>query len=297
MTAMIETRSAPDSGLKLERLTFGAPVEEVMAILRRDGGVILEDALSPEQVAQINADLDPHLWDYHTGALGGDAITKEFWGALTKRVTNVFLLSETYRTALVDNPQVHEYVDAVFKGVSESVWLNATQVIEIMPGEDEQPLHRDMGNYPVFYQFGAEGPEVTLNLLTALVDVDDACGATRVIPGSHAWPDFSLEATQDQTIPAEMRAGSILFYSGKLIHGGGANRTVDVRRRVVTTTFTPCFLVPEEAYPFSVPLEAVRRWSPRMQQMLGFRSFHQRDPLGGSLWQVNYEELSGNLGL
>lgn len=293
MTQVLEATAT--SALKLERLPFGAPVEDVMAIVRRDGGLILEDALSPEQLAQINADLDPHLRDYHTGAQGGDAIMKEFWGDLTKRVTNVFLLSETYRTALVDHPQVHEYIDAVFKGVSESVWLNATQVIEIMPGEDEQPLHRDMGNYPVFYQYGAAGPEITFNLLTALVDVDDACGATRVIPGSHAWPDFSVEPTQDQTIAAEMRAGSILFYSGKLIHGGGANRTADVRRRVVTTTFTPCFLVPEEAYPFSVPIEAVRGWSPRMQQMLGFRSFHQRNPLGGSLWQVNYEELADTL--
>ena len=295
MTEVLEHDTT--AGLRLERLPFGAPVEEVMAIVNRDGGLILEDALSPAQLAQIKADLDPHLRDYHTGAQGGDAITKEFWGDLTKRVTNVFLLSETYRTALVDNPQVHCYIDAVFKGVSESVWLNATQVIEIMPGEDAQPLHRDMGNYPVFYQFGAEGPEITFNLLTALVDIDDACGATRVIPGSHAWPDFSVEPTHEQTIPAEMRAGSILFYSGKLIHGGGANRTTDVCRRVVTTTFTPCFLVPEEAYPFSVPLDTVRKWSPRMQQMLGFRSIHQRNPLGGSLWQVNYEELADTLGL
>lgn len=295
MNPLLEATSP--AGLKLERLPFGAPVDEVMAIVRRDGGLILEDALSPEQLAQINADLDSHLRDYHTGALGGDAITREFWGDLTKRVTNVFLLSDTYRNGLVDHPQVHAYIDAVFKGVSESVWLNATQVIEIMPGEDAQPLHRDMGNYPVFYKYGAAGPEVTFNLLTALVDVDDACGATRVIPGSHAWPDFSVRATQEQTIPAEMRAGSILFYSGKLVHGGGANRTTDVRRRVVTTTFTPCFLVPEEAYPFSVPIEAVRNWSPRMQQMLGFRSFHQRNPLGGSLWQVNYEELAGTLGI
>lgn len=166
-----------------------------------------------------------------------------------------------------------------------------------MSGEDAQPLHRDMGNYPVFYQYGAAGPEIRFNMLTALMDVDDACGATRVIPGSHAWPDFFVEPSQEQTIPAEMRAGSILFYSGKRIHGGGANRTADVGRRVVTTTVTPCFLVPEEAYPFSMPLEIVRNWSPRLQQMLDFRSFDQRNPSGGSLWQANYEEMADTLGL
>jgi hypothetical protein len=55
--------------------------------------------------------------------------------------------------------------------------------------------------------------------------------------------------------------------------------------------------VPEEAYPFVVPMEEARKMSPRLQQMIGFRSFHQREPRGGSLWQHNYEELALHLGL
>jgi hypothetical protein len=37
--------------------------------------------------------------------------------------------------------------------------------------------------------------------------------------------------------------------------------------------------------------------SPRLQQLIGFRSFHQMKPRGGSLWQHNYEELALHLGL
>jgi hypothetical protein len=66
---------------------------------------------------------------------------------------------------------------------------------------------------------------------------------------------------------------------------------------VIATAFCPGFLVPEEAYPFVVPMEVVRTMSPRLQQMIGFRSIHQHEPRGGSLWQYNYEDISLFLGL
>jgi hypothetical protein len=275
---------------------FGTPVDEVMTIFRRDGGIVLEGALSSDEVRQVNDELDAYLYDYHTGSQGGDEIMREFWGKLTKRLTNVVVLSPTYRERFLSRPVLHDYMAAVFKGVSDSFWVQATQAIEIMPGEKAQPLHRDVGNYPVFRQLGPSAPEVTCNTLLALVDTDEACGATRVIPGSHAW-DAEREYDVSMTVPAELKAGSIFFYSGKLVHGGGANRSRDVRRRVIATAFNAGFLVPEEAYPFTVPLELARTMPPRLQQALGFRSFHQRDPVGGSLWQHNYEELADFLGL
>jgi ectoine hydroxylase-related dioxygenase (phytanoyl-CoA dioxygenase family) len=65
------------------------------------------------------------------------------------------------------------------------------------------------------------------------------------------------------TIAAELKPGSVLFYGGKLIHGGGANTTADVKRRVVASAFNPSFLVPEEAYPFVVPMDVARQMSSR----------------------------------
>lgn len=284
------------SDKSLEHIPFGSPVEDIMAIIDRDGGVILDGVLSPDEVDRLNGELDPYLSGYHTGAMGGDEVIREFWGALTKRVTNAVTLSETYRKRVLERPELWGYVDAMFKGVSNSFWVQATQIIEIMPGEDEQVLHRDMGNYPVFLQYGPQAPEVTCNGLLALVDVTEEIGATRIIPGSHKW-DFDIECSQDMTIPAEMKAGSMLFYSGKLVHGGGANVSRDTPRRVIATAFNPSFLVPEEAYPFVVPIEIVRTMPERLQQALGFRSVYQTEPRGGSLWQHNYEELAHYLKL
>lgn len=280
----------------LMTLPFGAPTDQVMEIFHRDGGLILEGALTPEEVAAVNADLDAALEALHSGTIKDDPEAQAFWGRKTKRLTNVVSFSPTWRDRLIDRDETYDYIKSVFKGVSDSFWLQASQAIEIQPGEKAQPLHRDMGNYPVFFQFGPSGPEVACNMILALVHSTEAAGATRIIPGSHQW-DFDRETTQEMTIPAELKPGSVLFYGGKVVHGGGANVTSDVKRRVIASSFNPSFLVPEEAYPFVVPMEEARKMSPRLQQMIGFRSFHQREPRGGSLWQHNYEELALHLGL
>jgi ectoine hydroxylase-related dioxygenase (phytanoyl-CoA dioxygenase family) len=280
----------------LETIRFGAPVETVMALLERDGAVILEGMLSDAQVAQINADLDPALEARDCGAIKEDELAKVFWGARTKRLTSAITLSQTYRDAVVDNDVTLGYVTEMFRGVADTLWLCASQIIEIHPGETAQMLHRDMANYPIFFRYGPSGPEVMVNILVALTDCTDVAAATRVIPGSHKW-DFSDGGAPEMTVPVAMKAGSGVLFGGKLIHGGGANTTDDVKRRVVATAFNPGFLVPEEAHPFVVPMELARQFSPRMQQLIGFRSFHQTKPRGGSLWQHNYEELALHLKL
>lgn len=283
-------------GERLRSVPFGVPTADLMKIIDEDGGVIIEDILSRQQLDEVNALLDPHLEALHTGSSHEDEMMKAFHGERTKRLTNVVTYCPSLQDALFANKKILEYVAAMFSGVSQTFWLNTCQVIEIHPGEQAQMLHRDMGNYPVFFRYGRDAPEVMVNMILALYDVSEEAGATRVIPGSHKW-DFERPYTQDMTIPATLKAGSALFYGGKLVHGGGANVTADFKRRVLAVPYNPGFLVPEEAYPFTVPMEAVRKMSPQMQQLIGFRSFHQRDPLGGSLWQNNYEELADFLGL
>lgn len=282
--------------LALPTLRWGAPVAEVLELVHRDGGVILEDALTEAEVAAINADMDAEIAALQAGSLKGDEMAQAFHGKRTKRLTNLVTISKTYRERLLDNDHTHDYVAAFFKGVCETFWLQSSQAIEIHPGERAQPLHRDMGNYPIFYRNGPEGPEVACNMILSLVHSTEQAGATRVIPGSHRW-DFAEHGTAEETVPVEMQPGSVFFFGGKVVHGGGANTTSDVKRRVISSGFNPGFLVPEEAYPFTVPMEVARASSPRLQQMLGFRSFHQRNPAGGSLWQHNFEELALHLGL
>src|SRR5262245_56856412 len=282
---------------KLESLPFGAPVGDVVRLVHRDGAVILRDALTVEQVEQINAELDGPLEVVPCGSTKESREHQAFHGYRTRRMTDAVTRSPAAREGFIGNSTTLGYVKELFKDVCDTFWLQASQTIEIHPGEKAQFLHRDMDNYPVFRRYGPEGaPELTVNFLLALVDATEAAGATRVIPGSNSWP-FAERGAPDMTIAAELRAGSALLMSGKSIHGGGANATTDVKRRVLSISFNPGFLVPEEAYPFVVPLELARAMSPALQQLIGFRSFHQFRQHGGSLWQHNYEELADHLKL
>ncbi len=67
----------------------------------------------------------------------------------------------------------------------------------------------------------------------ALTDFTVDNGATHIAPGTSAMSDD--DAAEVDTIAAEMRRGSLLFYDGKVLHGGGANVSDGVRRGVNIT--------------------------------------------------------------
>jgi ectoine hydroxylase-related dioxygenase (phytanoyl-CoA dioxygenase family) len=283
--------------MSLESLPYGSPVADVVRFVHRDGAVILRDVLNAEQLTEINAELDGPMEATRCGSAKENVDYQAFHGYRTKRLTNTISRSRVAREDFIGNPVTLGYVTELFKDVCDTFWLQSSQTIEIHPGEKVQPLHRDMDNYPVFRRYGAEkAPEVTVNYLLALVDSTEAAGATRVIPGSNKWP-FEERGKPQMTIAAELEAGSALLMSGKTIHGGGANITTNVKRRVLSAGFNPGFLMPEDAHPFSVPLELARTMSPALQQITGFRSFHQFRQHGGSLWQYDFEELADHLKL
>ena len=117
--------------------------------------------------------------------------------------------------------------DKVMTQLSDSYWLNTTQIIEIGPGNVRQVLHRDMTNYPVFVPLGPAAPHVMMNFLIALTEFREDNGGTRIIPGSNRWPDYlDLDDERDQarTIPVEMRPGDCLLLGGKVVHGGARTR-------------------------------------------------------------------------
>lgn len=291
--AMLERAVAHE----LEHVPFGTDTAEVLALVARDGGVILDDILTTAQLEAINRDIDPQLAALSTGTTNAAEHHDDFHGKLTKRLTNLVTHSKVFRDEVMANEGILRFIDAMLAGVAESYWMTTAQVIELHPGQKAQTLHRDIDNYPFFNKLGNDGPEVQTNLLIALTEFTDELGATRIIPRSHLWEDYSDRGSPEMTIPAVMRAGSGLLITGKVVHGGGANRTTDRRRRGLSLAYNPGWLVPEEAYPFIVPMEIARELPPRAQQLIGFRSFHNAGNGGGSLWQNNYVEIADYLKL
>jgi ectoine hydroxylase-related dioxygenase (phytanoyl-CoA dioxygenase family) len=280
--------------IRLQEVPAGTAPEIVNQIIKQDGGVIIK-GLFKEVVDAFNDELNPVVQNWSEGVKGTEWM-EEFAGRKTKRVTQLVARSKVFREKMLDNPTMLSYIDTMMLETSDSYWMNAAQVIELQPGEKAQFLHRDMENYPALRQFGPTAPEVMCNCLVALSEYTEEMGATRVLPGSHTWADFEDRGNPDQTIPVVMEKGDALIFSGKLLHGGGANVS-NKRRRALALAFCPGWLVPEEAYPFVIPLDIARTLSPRAQQLTGFRSFHNAKLGGGSLWQVDYLELADFLKL
>ncbi|WP_434664957.1 phytanoyl-CoA dioxygenase family protein [Paraburkholderia sp. A3BS-1L] len=272
---------------------------EILSKLEQFGGVVIKDYLTRSQLENINAELDEPLASLYEGSKHDSEVVQDFHGSKTKRLTNLATLSPTYRE-LLDDDVMHRVGDALYSEESGTWWLTTGQLIEIGPGNKAQPLHRDLGNWPVFLEMGKRSPTAITNLMIALTPFTEENGATRIIPGSNHWDedygDNIHKGEPAMTIPAEMSAGDALLLSGKVLHGGGANVTSNERRRGLTMPMQPGYLTPEEAYPFLISMDIVKTLSARAQRIIGFRSVY---PAGGSpgLWQNNYEELANHLGL
>jgi ectoine hydroxylase-related dioxygenase (phytanoyl-CoA dioxygenase family) len=101
-----------------------------------------------------------------------------------------------------------------------------------------------------------------------MTDFTEANGATRVIPGSHRLAD-RLTFSEADTEPATMPAGSVLFYTGALYHGAGANRS-DTVRSGLNITYAVSWLRQEENQYLAVPFEVARTLPDELLRLIGY---------------------------
>ncbi len=158
-------------------------------------------------------------------------------------------------------------LDQLVLGVVEQVigpgsQFGITAAIQVHPGQQAQVLHYEQGIYPL-----PRDRDVMLTALWALDDFTAANGATRVVPGSHRRPAGKPEL--HEAIPAEMPAGSVLLFSGRLYHGAGPNTTAAPRLGVVIDYIQP-WLRPCEAHTLAAAPAEVRLLPQRLQELLGF---------------------------
>ncbi len=228
-----------------------ATVEADMAALDRDGYVIWEGLLSPEQCAQIREVVSP--WLGHTGR-------NTFEGLRTQRIYSVLSRARVC-DRLVDHPRVLAVLDRL---LMPNYLLSALQAINIQPGEAAQLAHHDDGFYPI------PRPRAPLAAATiwAIDDFTAENGATVIYPGSHRWGK-RRPGPDDQALPVVMPAGSCVFFVGTLWHGGGANDT-DRERLAVTAQYCQPWLRPMEAYTLSISRDIARAVSDDIRRMLGY---------------------------
>ncbi len=282
---------------KLEHVAFGSPAEKIVEILERDGGLVLTGVLTLDEVNAINEDLNKVGFNV-MDELSNTDLDAEGYGGKTARLTHCLKYSKTLRERYLDSEILADYLAATIPGPKGTYGMYASHGIEICPGEKHQQLHRDACTMmEIFGTAGPSGKNFMINFLLALTEVTEEMGATRVIPGSHLWPDFDVEGTQEQTVAATMNPGDMVMINGKVIHGGGANNTVDRKRRVISTTFMPAIMRGEEAWPHVLTAEEVRTYPPRVQGYIGFRSISFTGEQPGFMWRAHGKPLEEYLDL
>lgn len=233
-----------------------APTDAIMAVLHRDGAVVLDDLISAEAADAIHAELKPWI---DATAPGRD----EFSGHRTTRTGALVARSPGCRALILDE-RIRALCDAVLKPHCERYQLHLGQVIRIMPGEKAQMIHRDRWAWGTFLT----GIEPQLNTIWALSDFTRENGATQIVPGSIGWPD-DRQPTPAEITWAEMKKGSAIVYTGSVFHGGGAN-TADHDRIGLNLTYALGWLRQEENQYLSCPPEIARTLSPELQHLIGY---------------------------
>jgi ectoine hydroxylase-related dioxygenase (phytanoyl-CoA dioxygenase family) len=273
--------------LTLQRFAATDTVEEMLSAFDDDGGIVVEGMFAKETIEAMHQAVLATSAGFEPGAatqgLGEEG--KSFVGARTIRFSSLGRISPAYFDIL-DNPVFAALADAVLLPNCGSYWVNTGQAMLIGPGEPAQVLHRDANNWPQYIEpLWPNCPEVTISAMIALDEVTEELGATRVVPGSHKWPDLKRFEADLETVPAEMSPGDGFVYSGKVLHGGGANQTSDQWRNAMHLSFVVGWLTPEEANALDYTTEELQFRSVRVQRVLGHRSYDPRPAAdGGGLW-------------
>ena len=207
----------------------------------QNGYITVEDAVSPELLARLRADMDGWVEESrnHEGPFGemidGRARFDVQPGhnaehAALRRVSAPTEISEAYYEAMADSAMT----DMVADLIGPNVKLHHTKINAKQPGSTtEVKWHQDF----------AFTPHSNSDLITALLMIDDVTlenGPLEVEPGSHKgpihslWQDGVFSGAVAADVEADMksksvscygRAGSVCLMHTKVAHGSAPNRS------------------------------------------------------------------------
>lgn len=248
-----------------------ATAEEVIAVLARDGGVIIEDFLTNETLDGLKADLLPLIEQQPVGR-------DSFSGDRTRRLSRLF--SRTRHCAAIATHPLYLPVAEHFLCKPREVWvgeqrvsltagvrIGVTQAIQIGPGQAAQPLHRD--DTAFMWRHPTGGREGRVQIICAVSDFTAENGGTLVIPGSHLWDD-DRKPDPSEVRPTIMKAGSALIFLGSTFHAGGANSTQGEYRTAAGLALDAGNVRQEENMYLSMTSDEVASYPEQIQRLLGW---------------------------
>lgn len=256
------------------------------AAMSAGGGAILAGFVTGRELEELNAQIDRYLHQHQaageqpgrpqSGSIGYD----RFLGHDTIRLHGL-IEKLPLTAALIGHPDLlawaARHMDPSQTAEPGSVLMNASELIQIQPGEDRQQAHRDSDSWP---QAPAGDRPIIMNAIVALDPFTTRNGATYVAPGSWRW-ERSRRATAEEYARAVMDAGDAVLFRGDLIHRGGENGS-DAPRRGISISYCAGWLRPVENSFLNLSPATVAGLSEPLRAALGYRA-HDSSALGGGL--------------
>ena len=228
--------------------------------LERDGCVVVSDLFPTRMIDQIREDIEAALSRVAWCNTADEGYGATFFGRNTKRLHGVLQYSKQLRDCMLHPLPLH----IARQRLGCQPQFSTGEVMAIGPGEVQQALHTDAGSWRKANLPG----ELLFSMTMALTPFTASNGATVVAPGSHQWAADRKPQDQD-FVAAEMDPGSAFFYSGQLLHSGGANQT-DQTRVGLYFGYIPFWLQPLENPVVTHPPGFMDTLDEETQKFLGY---------------------------
>lgn len=133
-----------------------------------------------------------------------------------------------------------------------------------------QGMHQDQGLAAPYHML--EAPFL-VNTIYILQDVNEVNGGTLIIPGSHRL--YVEGQGKFEVVPPainlEAPAGTIMLKDGRLLHGGAANRS-DQLRYIITNSVVRPFIRQQESFHLTIRPDILKRASEKFLWRCGFQA-------------------------
>ena len=269
------------------------PTEMEIYLFDLRGYLILENALTAEEVDELNAGIDA-LLPAESGEWIGYVHSTNFGANDGLNFQQIYEAGEPFEK-LIDHPSWFEKIKYFVGGEGSFDWLHGPLFIDENfanlrgPGE-AIPLHSGAHECVKRTQYMVKNGKFMcgqVNILIALTDMMPGDGATMVIPGSHksnfAHPHFAQHDWNSApsvdgvvgAVEANMKAGDALLFVDAISHGA-AKRTNPGQRRNIVYRYGPSWGNFRHGYEPSP--ELLERLTPQRRQIVRPMQLKPRTP-------------------
>ncbi|KAJ5854188.1 hypothetical protein N7534_006731 [Penicillium rubens] len=249
------------------------PLEKIIKVIERDGGVIVSNFLSPELLKECMDAIEPFFQGRNTydSRATHEELGPDFFPEGSQRVYALLAKIPDQLTKIVRlpvwqgimaqflNDEFSSYTGDRLVPQKSGYMLASTAALRLVPGAKPQPLHRDQ----IAYQ---TRPDPSNPFFTPMV----GC----LIAGSKSTYKNGRIPKVEECTYAEMEPGSALFTLGSTYHGAGENKCDKTDPLALRTLFAVFgqrdYFRQDQEEVLSTPIEIARRLPEDILKIAGY---------------------------